>query len=87
MSNEAKKLKEELLEEIRACHFAITDSSLFLDTHPGNRKAMRYYKNQCEKLKELEDKYQEMFEPLCITSPCNRLKWVEGAWPWEGSDE
>ena len=84
---EAENLKEELENEIRCCHFAITDISLFLNTHPNSRKALRYYRSQCNKLKDLEEKYQKMFGPLCITFPCNRWRWLEGNWPWEGSED
>ena len=80
------ELQEELKDEIRCCEFAIVDLALYLDTHPNDKKALCLHRNQCNHLKELKDRYQRMFGPLSITFPCNKWRWLEGPWPWEGSD-
>lgn len=79
-------LMAELKEEIRCCQFAITDLSLYLDTHPNDRRALCLHRNQCNHLRELSDRYQKMFGPLTITFPCNKWRWLEEPWPWEGSE-
>ena len=37
-----------------------------------------------ELLKDLEDKYQKVYGPLTINYPCNKWRWLEEPWPWEG---
>ena len=38
----------------------------------------------CQELKDLEDKYQKVYGPLTINYPCNKWRWLEEPWPWEG---
>lgn len=76
----------ELAEEIRCCEFAINDLTLYLDTHSEDRRAICLHANQCNHLKELNDRYQRMFGPLTNKYPCNKWRWLENPWPWEGSD-
>jgi len=37
-------------------------------------------------LKELKDKYQKVYGPLTIYYPCNKWRWLEEPWPWEGGN-
>ena len=38
------------------------------------------------KLKDLKDKYQKVYGPLSIYYPCNKWRWLEEPWPWEGGN-
>ena len=78
--------KEELLQNIRCLEFAINELALYLDTHPEDRKALCLHKKYCNELKKLRDMYQKVYEPLCITYPCNKWRWLEEPWPWEGGE-
>ena len=40
--------------------------------------------SMAEELKDLEDKYQKVYGPLTINYPCNKWRWLEEPWPWEG---
>ena len=60
--------KEEMLQQIRCYEFAINELALYLDTHPEDEK----------------DKYQKVYGPLTINYPCNKWRWLEEPWPWEG---
>ena len=76
--------KNELLKQIQEYEFAITDLALYLDTHPTDPKALFLHRRYCIESKELKDKYQKMYGPLTINCPCNKWKWIDEPWPWEG---
>ena len=75
--------RKEIADKIKAYKFAITDISLFLDTHPEDEKALCLHRNYCKKLKDLMDDYQKMYGPLTIEYPCKKWRWLEEPWPWE----
>ena len=77
------KIREEMLQEIRCNEFAITEISLYLDTHPEDEKALMLHRKYCTDLKDLKDKYQKVYGPLSIYYPCNKWRWIEEPWPWE----
>ncbi len=81
------EMQEKLLKEIQNYKFAITDLALFLDTHPNDLKAICLHKKYCNQLRILQDEYLKKFGPLNIYSPCNKWRWLEEPWPWEGSDK
>lgn len=73
--------KEEMLQQIRCCDFAITELALYLDTHPTDDKALCLHRKYCKEAKELKDKYQKVYGPLTINFPCNKWRWIEEPWP------
>ncbi len=79
--------REEMLQNIRGLEFAINELALYLDTHPEDRKALCLHKKYCNELKILRDMYQKVYGPLTITYPCNKWRWLEEPWPWEGGEE
>ena len=76
--------KEEMLQQIRCYDFAITELALYLDTHPTDDKALCLHRKYCREAKDLKDKYQKVYGPLTINFPCNKWRWLEEPWPWEG---
>lgn len=80
---EKEMTRKEIADKIKAYKFAITDISLFLDTHPEDEKALCLHRNYCKKLKDLIDDYQKMYGPLTIEYPCKKWRWLEEPWPWE----
>ena len=80
---EKEMSRKEMADKIKAYKFAITDISLFLDTHPEDEKALCLHRNYCKKLKDLMDDYQKMYGPLTIEYPCKKWRWLEEPWPWE----
>lgn len=83
---ERRELREELMKQIKCLNFAVIDISLYLNTHPDDRKALCLHREYCNQLKEVKDKYQKIFGPLSIYYPCNKWRWLEEPWPWERSD-
>ena len=76
--------KEEMLQQIRAYDFAINELALYLDTHPEDEKALCLHRKYAREAKHLKDKYQKVYGPLTINFPCNKWRWLEEPWPWEG---
>lgn len=80
---EKEMSRKEIADKIKSYKFAITDISLFLDTHPEDEKALCLHRNYCKRLKDLMDDYQKMYGPLTIEYPCKKWRWLEEPWPWE----
>ena len=83
---EFNEIREEMLQNIKCLNFAITELGLYLDTHPEDEKAICLHKKYCKEYRELTDKYQKVYGPLTIQYPCNKWRWLEEPWPWEGGD-
>ena len=80
--NESKR--SEMLNEIKCLAFAIQELALYLDTHPDDEKALCLHNKYCREYRDLTDKYQKVYGPLTINCPCNKWRWLEEPWPWEG---
>ena len=78
--------RAEMMERIKCLNFAITELGLYLDTHPEDEKALCLHRKYCKEYRELTDKYQKVYGPLTIKYPCNKWRWLEEPWPWEGGD-
>ena len=74
---EKEMTRKEMADRIKAYEFAITDISLYLDTHPEDEKAICLHRNYCKKVKELKDDYQKIYGPLTINYPCKKWRWLE----------
>lgn len=84
---ERDEMAERMLNEIRNLKFAIVDISQYLNTHPGDERALCLHSEYCQQLKDLSDKYQRIYGPLSIYFPCNSWRWLEEPWPWERSEK
>lgn len=76
--------RAEMLHQIKCLSFAIQELALYLDTHPDDEKALCLHNKYCKEYRELTDKYQKVYGPLTIHFPCNKWRWLEEPWPWEG---
>ena len=83
---EKMEKREELMKKIKALDFSIIELGLYLDTHPNDRRALCLHREYANEVKDLKDKYQRKYGPLTINYPCNKWRWIEEPWPWEGSD-
>ena len=82
--NEFNQTRADMLERIKCLNFAIIELGLYLDTHPDDEKALCLHRKYCKEYRELTDKYQKVYAPLTIQFPCNKWRWLEEPWPWEG---
>ena len=76
--------REEMLEKIKCLNFAIIELGLYLDTHNDDQRALCLHRKYAKEYRELTDKYQKVYGPLTIQFPCNKWRWLEEPWPWEG---
>ena len=83
---ESNQTRENMLEKIKCLNFAISELGLYLDTHPNDEKALCLHRKYCKEYRELTDKYQKVYGPLTIQFPCNKWRWLEEPWPWEGGN-
>ena len=78
--------RSEMIHQIKCYNFAVIELGLYLDTHPDDTKAICLHNKYCKELKELKDAYQKVYGPLSIYYPCNKWRWLEEPWPWEGGN-
>ena len=86
MNRQETPNKKQLFQFITEISFAMDETVLFLDTHPCDKKAMRYYEELRMLRQKAVDEYTNCFGPLnkYDVNPANEWQWVETPWPWEG---
>ena len=77
--------RQKLLKTVQMYSFAVTDASLFLDTHPDCAEALAYYNKYKKLCREAKEKYEQTYGPLDTESSQNdsRWAWVDAPFPWE----
>lgn len=78
--------RRELMEEIMAYNFRLTELALYLDTHPEDKRALALHNESAKVCRDLQEKYQRAYGPLTNEYPCNKWRWIEEPWPWEGGN-
>lgn len=79
--------KEQLFDWINMVSFAVTETALYLDTHPCDEEALKFYNEVLEMRKNAIMEYSTQFEPLTLDlagGNKENWKWVMSPWPWEG---
>ena len=76
----------DMLNSIKSLNFAVIELDLYLNTHADDEKAICLHREYCKQLRDLQDKYQKVYGPLSIYYPCNKWRWLEEPWPWEGGN-
>lgn len=73
-----------LLADISALDFAALELTLYLDTHPDDRGALRQRNEYLQRIKPLVRKYEEHYGPLTMVSKADYpWQWIDEPWPWE----
>ena len=85
-SENSKWNREQMIKKLKEYRFSIIELGLYLDTHPEDKKAIFMHKDYCNKYKNLADEYQKIYGPLTQMFPCNKWRWLEEPWPWEGGN-
>lgn len=78
--------QQQLLEWIGLTKFACVDASLFLDTHPDDAEAIRYFQEYNRLYLEAMNEYARAYGPLTIAhaQQCGTWwDWVDQPWPWQ----
>ena len=76
--------REDMLIDISALDFMLTDLNLYLDTHPCDVNALMLFNNINAQSKMYRKEFNESFGPLTpgSTSNCN-WNWIDNPWPWD----
>jgi len=75
-----------LLKEIQALEFTCVDLNLFLDTHPGDERALTDYNTSVGQLACAKTVYTQRYGALthfgweAVSYPWS---WIDEPWPWE----
>uniref|UniRef100_UPI004057CB9E spore coat protein CotJB n=1 Tax=Acetatifactor sp. TaxID=1872090 RepID=UPI004057CB9E len=90
-SNSSQRNREEMMSRLAAVSFALSDLTLYLDTHPDCPQGTAlFYQLLKERLTLLSD-FANQFYPLTQISMItgdyeqNHYGWTEGPMPWEGA--
>lgn len=77
--------REQLLKEIMAVDFTITDLHLYLNTHPCECQAVNLYNSYVQKSRSLRETFEKSFGPLnSLTSfSACPFQWINPPWPWQ----
>lgn len=78
--------KAALMKQMNEVSFAMDDAKLFLDTHPGDMKALAYFENMAGLRNSALAAYESQYGPLFaehVTSG-KAWTWETEFWPWEG---
>ena len=78
--------RRQLMEEIRACNFAVTDIGMFLDTNPNNEEALECCNDYRDMYEDAVREYEKHYGPLSVfgNDNCEKWEWCSAPWPWEG---
>ena len=77
--------REALLEQIDQASFAVDDVKLYLNTHPDDQEALRFYEQHRDARLNLLQQYAQQFGPLTADLVYNTQCWTwpQTPWPWE----
>lgn len=78
--------QEQLLHWINMVSFAVVDITLYLDTHPEDEEALKYFNHYADLRRTAMSAYAEKYGPLTIddANPDNYWSWSAVPLPWEG---
>jgi spore coat protein JB len=77
-----------LLHWIDMVSFAVTDINLYLDSHPDDMEAIKYFNHYADLRRTALSAYAEKYGPLTIdnANPECFWNWATEPWPWEGGN-
>lgn len=78
--------KDQLLHLITLTKFAMVDATLYLDTHPDDEEAIRYFQVNSRLYREALADYSKAYGPLTLSHAHHNDKywdWVNQPWPWQ----
>lgn len=79
LCDEAKETLKQLME----IDFAILELTLYLDTHPEDRRALTQHNFYVEKRKPLVMRLERLYGPLTILAKSDYpWAWLNQPWPW-----
>jgi spore coat protein JB len=80
------KQQPDLLRELQAIDFALTELTLYLDTHPDDKKAIEQHKElveQCAKVRSQLETQVGALNSFGTNKDQDNWQWSEAPWPWQ----
>ena len=84
-SMQQSNIRQVLMKRIQMCEFALIEAGLFLDSHPDDQQALKYYSKHQQLLDQAKAEYVKQFgalEPTVLEGD-TRWNWVDDPWPWD----
>jgi len=81
--NAAEKMR--LFQAVNQYGFALSDITLYLDTHPKDQEALDYYNHMNHMYQKATSEYEHKYGPLTQFGGEEHdiWKWSVQSWPWE----
>lgn len=78
--------REQMLKDIGIVDFTVVELALYLDTHPGDRKAMEYFNHYSRIKRQMVKEFSQKYFPITMDmADCNKeWSWGMAPLPWEG---
>ena len=87
MNTQFASEQEKLLHDIGVLGFVVIELSLYLDTHPTDQNALKYFNHYNRLANQARQEYSAKYTPLTIScagvSACNDRQWALAPGPWE----
>ena len=81
-----KNTRERLLRNVQEASFAVDEARLYLDTHPEEESAKRYFDRYNDKRRKAMQEFEQYFGGL-VTDDIDATKdgwtWVNNPFPWD----
>ncbi len=88
MNTQFMSEQDKLLHDIGVLGFVVIELSLYLDTHPTDQNALKYFNHYNRLANQARQEYSAKYTPLTIScadvSACDDWKWALAPMPWEG---
>ncbi len=83
-----KEKSSTAMHELMALNFAITELTLFLDTHPGDTEVAELLQSYISLYEAGKETYEKNCGPLTHFDAVRngQFDWIKGPWPWEYRD-
>ncbi len=81
-----KTSREMLLKNVDEASFAVNEATLYLDTHPNDKSAMRYFERRLNDRIKAIQAYEQSYGPLLvdnIDASGDSWSWTDAPMPWE----
>lgn len=82
--------QEKAMHELQQLSFALQEAVLYLDGHPHNTAALRFYEKTMAAYQEKMSAYEQKWGQLAPLAPCAKKEvgmrgwqWTTQPWPWE----
>ena len=79
--------RKELMCHINQVSFVVDDIQLYLDTHPWDQEALKYFQEYSLKRNQALKEYANLYGPLTVDTAAHncteRWRWINEPWPWQ----